>query len=586
MLIKNLIFENPCSNSLQFRKNFLLLLCIVLGEKMSYITLKCKNCGSGMTLNTDSKTITCTHCGSTFMLADVMDEKDTVFAKKTSVADIETKMAVAKALKQGDTCVYQAEYKLAEEYYKKAIELDEKNYKGYFGVVRAKTSNFNRIPDSNDYLEYAKVVEKLVSTDDNVYVKSELSKLELLKKEKHEQKVIQENLELKRKRNEANKRSTERFFAEITYFLILFLTAIILVCVFMTGKSAGDGTSGNAVTYEISTKDDLINLREKSNYLSSTIILKKDIDFGGGNWTPIGTKENPFTGKFYGNSYKLTGIKITDPEDEGNNYIGLFGYAKNALLSGIKLDNVSFESDKSINNFTRNYVGLVCGSAENTEIKRCEMLSTSFITISHKNRCLLSLGGVAGELKSCTISKCYSNANIDASVSDIKNSSSSIKLNYYFGGIVGYAYDTNIINSYSKCEILTDISSDSNYQVKTYIAGIAGYNYSPNTSNYIKNCYFAGKIDLSLDANSSTEYVAGIVGYGATQNIMSENYVLDTEGALVLNEKNVASSSCNDNFSNNCCQYISSEKEFTEKIIDLFPASDWSNTSSLSPELL
>ena len=553
---------------------------------MSYITLKCKNCGSGMTLNTDSKTITCTHCGSTFMLADVMDEKDTAFASKTSVADIETKMAVAKALKQGDTCVYQAEYKLAEEYYKKAIELDEKNYKGYFGVVRAKTSNFNRIPDSNDYLEYAKVVEKLVNTDDNVYVKSELAKLELLKKEKHEQKIMQENVELKRKRNEANKRSNEKFFAEITYFLILFLTAIILVCVFMTGKSAGGDKGGNAVTYEISTKEDLMNLRTKKNYLSSTIIIKKDIDFAGETWTPIGTKENPFTGKFYGNSYKLSNIQITDPENEGNNYIGLFGFAKNALISGIKLDTVSFVSNKTVNHFTRDYVGLVCGSAENTDIKRCEVLSTSLITISHKNRSLLSLGGIAGETKSCTISKCYSNANVSASVSEITSSSASTKLDYFFGGIVGYNYDANIINSYSKSEILTSVSSDSNYQVKTYLAGIVGYNYSPSPANYIKKCYFAGTVNLSTQAENVAEYVSGIVGYGATQNIMSENFVLDTEGALILNKKNIASSSCNDNFSNNCCQYVASEEEFTEIVIDLFPASDWSNTSSLSPELI
>lgn len=550
---------------------------------MSYITLKCKNCGSGMTLDTNSKTITCTHCGSTFMLADVMDEKDTAFLNKTKPEDIQTKMEVAKALKQGDTCVYQAEYKLAEEYYKKAIELDEKNYKGYFGVVRAKTSNFNRIPDTNDYLEYAKVVQKLVGDDDNVYVKSELAKLEILKKEKHEQKILQENLELKRKKNEDNKRANEKFFAEITYFLILFLTAIILVCIFMTGKGNSSEESSNAVTYEIYTKDDLKNLVTQDKFLSSTIIIKNDIDFLNESWTPIGTENNPFTGKFYGNGYKFSNLIIADPCNEGNNYIGFFGYAKDAIISGIKFSNVTFSSNKSYSYLTRNYIGIVCGSAKNTTFKRCEVLSTSGITITHQNRSLLSLGGIIGQSESNTISMCYSNATISANVSNI--SSSSVRRHEYFcGGLVGYNNESNIINSYSKSNISLNLDS-SNSQIYSYTAGIVGYNYTSSISNYIKKCYFAGNVSVSANSDSKKTYVAGIVSYGATQNLLSENYVLSLDNSLSINSVNISISSCHDNFNNASCEYISSETSFTEKILELFPASDWFNTSSLAPEL-
>lgn len=550
---------------------------------MSYITLKCKNCGSGMTLDTNSKTITCTHCGSTFMLADVMDEKDTAFLNKTKPEDIQTKMEVAKALKQGDTCVYQAEYKLAEEYYKKAIELDEKNYKGYFGVVRAKTSNFNRIPDTNDYLEYAKVVQKLVGEDDNVYVKSELAKLEILKKEKHEQKILQENLELKRKKNEDNKRATEKFFAEITYFLILFLTAIILVCIFMTGKGSSSDESSNAVTYEIYTKEDLKNLATQDKFLSSTIIIKNDIDFLNESWTPIGTENNPFTGKFYGNGYKLSNLIITDPSNEGNNYIGFFGYAKDAIISGMKLDNISFSSNKSYSYLTRHYIGLICGSAKFTSFKRCEVLNSSSIAITHQNRSLLSVGGIVGHSQSSTISMCYSNATISVNVSNI--SSAGSKRNEYFcGGLVGYNNESNIINSYSKSDITLSLDSLSS-QIYSYTAGIVGYNYTSSISNYIKKCYFAGNVSASANSDSKKTYVAGIVSYGATQSLLSENYVLSLDNSLLINSVQVSISSCHDNFNNGSCEYISSETSFTEKILELFPASDWINTSSLAPEL-
>lgn len=552
---------------------------------MSYITLKCKNCGSGMTLNTESKTITCNHCGSTFMLADVLDEKDVAFASKTSAKDIQTKMEIAKALKQGDTCVYQAEYKLAEEYYKKAIELDDKNYKGYFGVVRAKTSNFNRIPDSNDYLEYAKVVQKLVNTDDNVYVKSELAKLDLLKKEKQEQKIMQENNELKKMKTEANKRANEKFFAEITYFLILFLTAIILVCVFMTGKMSNDDPSGHAVTYEISSYEDLSNLVSQENYLSSTIILKKDIDFNGKNWTPIGTSNNPFTGKFYGNSYKISNMKIVDPKNEGNNFVGLFGCVKNATISGIKLDNVSLESNQTVLHQTKNIFGLICAKAENSTIKRCEVLSTSSIFVAHSNKSTFSVGGIVGETDNCLISMCYSNASISASVTEIESQKSS-RYDYYLGGVVGSLTESNIINSYSKSTISVKLFSENEIQSKAYIAGIVGY-YMPGISNYIKKCYFAGNIDYDSSLENQTLFIAGIVSYGATSSTLQSTYVLLTSNSFTLNKIPYDATTCHDNkLSNSSCEYITSEEKFTEAIIDMFPSSDWTNTSSLSPELI
>ena len=59
---------------------------------MSFITLKCKNCGSQMTLNTESHSATCTHCGSTFLLADVLDEQDIRITESTTGKDIERKM--------------------------------------------------------------------------------------------------------------------------------------------------------------------------------------------------------------------------------------------------------------------------------------------------------------------------------------------------------------------------------------------------------------------------------------------------------------------------------------------------------------
>ena len=45
---------------------------------MSLVSLKCKNCGSGVAYNDDAQMVTCNHCGSTFMLSELLDEKDLI----------------------------------------------------------------------------------------------------------------------------------------------------------------------------------------------------------------------------------------------------------------------------------------------------------------------------------------------------------------------------------------------------------------------------------------------------------------------------------------------------------------------------
>ena len=122
------------------------------------------------------------------MMVDLLDEKDFAFSQNLKPQDLENKIEFAEALKQGETYLYQAEYKLAEQAFKRAIELNNKNYKGYFGVVKAKTSNLNKVPDEKDYLEYAKLAIKYVDKDDEVYVKNELAKLEMLEREAAEKK--------------------------------------------------------------------------------------------------------------------------------------------------------------------------------------------------------------------------------------------------------------------------------------------------------------------------------------------------------------------------------------------------------------
>jgi hypothetical protein len=77
----------------------------------------------------------------------------------------------------------------------------------------------------------------------------------------------------------------------------------------------------------ITTADDLKNV---SSNLSGNYILLNDIDLGGEEWTPIGDSDNPFTGSFDGNGYKIFNFKITGAVKYAS-LTGLIGYNKGTI---------------------------------------------------------------------------------------------------------------------------------------------------------------------------------------------------------------------------------------------------------------
>ena len=141
---------------------------------MSLINLKCKNCSASVSLDMNAKSITCAHCGSTFLLQELIDEKDIEMVESLSEKDFQEKVDFNDAIKHGDIALFQGDFDKAEQYYKRAIQLNENDFRGYYGVVRSKTHNLNIIPDSNDFKEYAKLAIKFVPHDEEIHIKSEL----------------------------------------------------------------------------------------------------------------------------------------------------------------------------------------------------------------------------------------------------------------------------------------------------------------------------------------------------------------------------------------------------------------------------
>ncbi len=107
------------------------------------------------------------------------------------------------------------------------------------------------------------------------------------------------------------------------------------------------GYSNDWLNYDdckiITTPEEFYNIR---NDLNGNYVLACNIDLSNyENWEPIGSKLNPFTGRFYGNSNTISGLNITSCT---NNIAGLFGY-NNGTIHGVRVEgNIAVDGASSV----------------------------------------------------------------------------------------------------------------------------------------------------------------------------------------------------------------------------------------------
>lgn len=102
--------------------------------------------------------------------------------------------------------------------------------------------------------------------------------------------------------------------------------------------------------YMITTE---LQLRSIGTYgLDKNYMQQNDIEISDEEWIPIGTSDNPFTGSYNGNGFKIIGL--TDKHSD----ITLFGSA-----NGANLYNITFSNTKNVDNSD-----LVCKSQNECQI--------------------------------------------------------------------------------------------------------------------------------------------------------------------------------------------------------------------------
>ena len=259
--------------------------------------------------------------------------------------------------------------------------------------------------------------------------------------------------------------------------------------------------SGDGKTYIVTSANGLLAWNEAAQKdLSINCTLAADITLTG-EWTPIGTEKQLYTGTFDGNDKTITGLTINQ---SGTDYVGLICHlGSDGTVKNLTLENVDITGQAC--------VGSVVGWNDGT-VAACTVSGNVMGPGD-------TVGGVVGfNYYGSTLIACYATCSVNS-------------YGYGTGGVAGRNYGTM-----TACYHATGSVLDS----EGYIGGVVGRNYDTVTACYWKNNqeqgigdHLAGTIGetTKVDGTTVTWQTAVDAMNAALQNINSE-WRYELTGAL------------------------------------------------------
>ena len=249
---------------------------------------------------------------------------------------------------------------------------------------------------------------------------------------------------------------------------------------------------GADTPFQIASAAQLAELAQYVNagdatFVSAHYVLTDDVNLSAyGNWTPIGTINQPFAGVFDGQNHVVTGLKIDRSQGV---YQGLFGYvsgtddAHKAQIKNIVVQDAQIRAWTEVGAVVGRYGQFTQGFVE--PLENCAMIGGTIQGTPGSMGQSSSVGGIVG--RACgEIQRCYATGNIIGADNAIE-----------YGGIVGESFKT--VNA---CYWTGSLSGMGSYADD--FGGIAG-----TARGAVTNCYTTGDITGSLD-NAAT--LGSIVG--------------------------------------------------------------------------
>ena len=273
----------------------------------------------------------------------------------------------------------------------------------------------------------------------------------------------------------------------------------------------------------ISTAESLIQWTERTDKLTTDVVLDADIDMDGKTWTPVGssmTVGEGYSGNFDGNGKTIHNLNINNVS--GN--VGFFGgLAQGAKVYDLKFSNVIIGDGSS-------YSGVVAGAnlgiIDNCNVSNSEVSGNNAGAITGNNSVQVNncnvqdvtingnyAGGIAGvnhgKIEYCTVSG--SGTNIIATGS-----------NNRAGGIVGSTSEEGSVSTSGrvlKCAVYGITISGS------WSGGIAGENGFGTVAQCVVD-----ECKITHDSSSNSPYLGGVVGYSARGEVVASYSANSTIG--------------------------------------------------------
>ena len=289
-------------------------------------------------------------------------------------------------------------------------------------------------------------------------------------------------------------------------------------------------------TIEVSTIEDLQQLY---TYPNGHFELKNNLDISLIEWTPIGTETRPFTGQIDGGNFIISGLKITQLQ-ENLKYYGFIGYANSGKIFDLTFTNVNINLP-AISNTT--YIGAVIGANESASIENVKTFGNIELA-NHSSSNQSYVGGFIGY--SCTD---YIKSSINAINITAKN---------YAGGFIGYKGITTetdkFINNKNTGNISAEIAggligdgvlcfaekcyNTGNITGVRFAGGIVGR--SGNGFVSIRQSINSGAISLESDSVQTYDSVGGLIGFISDWNSKLNPLIINSYNTGAITGTNYA----------------------------------------------
>ena len=306
--------------------------------------------------------------------------------------------------------------------------------------------------------------------------------------------------------------------------LFLFLSILSLISLSPLTSSAikGDGTEGTP--FIITTQEELYLI---SDFPDCNFELGNDISLEG-EWTPLCTYSDDFTGKFNGNGYTISNLQVS-------NFInsGLFSI-NNGIIKNLNIQ--TSEIGITSNNILENNIGIITG-INNGSILGCNVNGViNYTNTLHgeKNKDFhynAYLGGICGKntgkiekinaniLSKDIIAYFYEYHSAPSYIATANSYSYKGQGIIYFGGVTGINSGT-----ITNCAITTDVTiSETHY---ANVGGVCGENAGKIEKTIANN-------NLNITKSHNCSHMGGISGYDN-----NDSYIYTCKSIGQLNSDN------------------------------------------------